>query len=165
MYYYKLVRNKLIHVQVPRWHNNTTCACNSQAYLYLDQVIQQYAWIGSTFMSKLYSIINSLCEEHDISGYKLCNDVGISKSTLTDLKMGRKKTLNAITAAKIADYFGVSVSYLLGESNQKNKTSAEAKVLSEEAMKLLKQIEKLTPANRAKLEELCHLYLADQDKK
>jgi hypothetical protein len=79
--------------------------------------------------------------------------------------MGRKKTLNAVTAAKIADYFGVSVSFLLGESDEKRMPSAKAEGISEETMKLLKQIESLTPTNRAKLEELCRLFLSDQDKK
>ena len=34
---------------------------------------------------------------------------------MTDLKMGRKKTVNAETAQKIAGFFGVSVAYLLGQ--------------------------------------------------
>ena len=34
---------------------------------------------------------------------------------ITDLKMGRKKSLSAETAQKIAAYFGVSVGYLLGQ--------------------------------------------------
>ena len=115
-------------------------------------------------MSKLYDNVNLLCETHNISGYKLCNDIGISKSIITDLKKGRKKSLSATTASKIADYFGVSVSYLIGESDKKNRPQMESEGLSKDAMKLLKQIEQLTPANRAKLEELCRLFLADQGK-
>ncbi len=68
-------------------------------------------------MSNLYSRISNLCKKNGVSGYKLCADLKISRSLLSDLKSGRKKSLNASTAAAIADYFGVSVSYLLGESN------------------------------------------------
>ena len=50
----------------------------------------------------------------------MCTDIGISKSMLSDLKMGRKKTLSAETLAKIADYFDVSVEYLMGKE-QKEK--------------------------------------------
>ena len=50
----------------------------------------------------------------------MCTDIGISKSMLSDLKMGRKKTLSAETLAKIADYFNVSVEYLMGKE-QKEK--------------------------------------------
>lgn len=49
------------------------------------------------------------------------------------------------------------------ENKQKNKPSAEAEGYSEETMRLLKQIEQLSPSNRAKLSELARLFLADQD--
>ena len=39
---------------------------------------------------------------------------------MTDLKMGRKKSVNAETARKIADYLGVSVGYLLGQDTPKD---------------------------------------------
>ena len=44
----------------------------------------------------------------------MCAEIGISKGILTDLKSGRKKSLYAETAYKIATYLGVSVGYLLG---------------------------------------------------
>ena len=62
----------------------------------------------------LYSIISDLCSSRSITCAKLCADIGISRGILSDLKTGRKKTLNAETAYKIAKYFGVSVGYLLG---------------------------------------------------
>lgn len=65
-------------------------------------------------MNILYNQIHSLCTQHGITGSKLCTEIGISKGILTDLKAGRKKTINAETAYKIAKYFGVSVGYLLG---------------------------------------------------
>lgn len=66
-------------------------------------------------MNDLYSRIMELCNEKGITGAKMCTDVGISKSTMTDLKMGRKVGLSATNAQKIAGYLGVSVGYLLGE--------------------------------------------------
>lgn len=70
-------------------------------------------------MNTLHKIITSLCEEKGISGYRLCKDIGIQPSILTDLKSGRKKGLSAEIANKIADYFGVSVGYLLGTEDKK----------------------------------------------
>jgi transcriptional regulator with XRE-family HTH domain len=72
-------------------------------------------------MVTLYERLHSLCEEKGIKGAKMCRDLGLSKSVMTDLKSGRKKTVNAETAQKIASYFGVSVGYLLGEEEPKNK--------------------------------------------
>ena len=45
----------------------------------------------------------------------MCDDLGMSRSTLTELRKGRAKTINLEKASMIADYFGVSVDYLLGK--------------------------------------------------
>ena len=66
-------------------------------------------------MANLYRTIAELCESKNITGYRLCKDIGMTPSVLTDLKMGRKTGLSAKNANKIATYFGVSVAYLLGE--------------------------------------------------
>lgn len=65
-------------------------------------------------MDNLHGRISMLCDERKISKYRLCKDIGIQPSILTDLKSGRKKGLSAEVANKIAEYFGVSVGYLLG---------------------------------------------------
>ena len=65
-------------------------------------------------MANLYERILSLCERDGIRPGRLCDEIGISRSLMTDLKMGRKKGVNAETAQKIASFFGVSVGHLLG---------------------------------------------------
>ena len=68
-------------------------------------------------MENLYENIEQLCIQRGIRPGKLCNDLGISRGLITDLKMGRKKTVNAETAQKIASYFGISVGQLLGQES------------------------------------------------
>ena len=65
-------------------------------------------------MANLYEHILTLCERDGIRPGRLCDELGISRGLMTDLKMGRKKGVNAETAQKIASFFGVSVGYLLG---------------------------------------------------
>ena len=65
-------------------------------------------------MANLYESILTLCERDGIRPGRLCDELGISRGLMTDLKMGRKKGVNAETAQKIASFFGVSVGYLLG---------------------------------------------------
>lgn len=72
-------------------------------------------------MCTLYDRIIELCNEKGVSGSRMCLDLGLSKSTLSDIKSGRKKGVSTATAQKIASYFGVSVGYLLGEEEQKEK--------------------------------------------
>ncbi|MBQ6852033.1 MAG: helix-turn-helix transcriptional regulator [Oscillospiraceae bacterium] len=66
-------------------------------------------------MDSLYDSILSLCNRSGIRPGRLCDELGLSRGLITDLKMGRKKSLSAETAQKIAGYFGVSVGYLLGQ--------------------------------------------------
>lgn len=68
-------------------------------------------------MANLYETIESLCRRQGIRPGRLCSDLHISRSLMTDLKMGRKKSVSAETAQKIAGYFGVSVGYLLGQED------------------------------------------------
>ena len=81
-------------------------------------------------MSSLYERLLSLCNEKGIKGARMCTDLGMSKSLMTDLKSGRKKGVNAETAQKIASYFNVSVGYLLGEE-EKEKPTAQGDGLTE----------------------------------
>ena len=68
-------------------------------------------------MDNLFARIQALCEEKGIRPGRLCDELGLSRSLMTDLKMGRKKTVNAETAQKIAGFLGVSVGHLLGQDS------------------------------------------------
>lgn len=62
----------------------------------------------------VYDLIEELCSKKGITVTKLCRDCKIPRSTLTDYKKGRIKSLSTDTVCKIADYFEVSVGYLCG---------------------------------------------------
>ena len=100
-------------------------------------------------MSTLYKNIVALCEERGIKGGKMCTDTGISKGLLTDLKMGRRTGVSAVTAQKIASYFDVSVGYLLGEEEQKEKP-IEDDGLSKELQALI-EFAKSVPEDKAEM--------------
>lgn len=70
-------------------------------------------------MDNLYKRIADLCQSKGVSAYRLCKDIGIQPSIITDLKMGRQSGLSAVNAEKISSYFGVSVSHLLGTETKK----------------------------------------------
>ena len=98
-------------------------------------------------MSILYKNIISLCEERGIKGGKMCTDIGMSKGILTDLKMGRQTGISATNAQKIANYFGVSVGYLLGEE-EKEKPTVQDDGLTENQRKLMEFV-KSVPDDKA----------------
>ena len=94
-------------------------------------------------MVTLYETLDSLCKQRGIKGAKMCRDLGISKSLMTDLKSGRKKGVNADTAQKLASYFDVSVGYLLGEEEKKESTEYDG--LSENMKELIEFVKSVPP--------------------
>ena len=81
-------------------------------------------------MGDLYASIDKLCRARGINVSIMCRDTGVSRGSLGDIKSGRKKSLSAESLSKIANYFNVSVDYLLG--NNENKEDAELRDLLEE---------------------------------
>lgn len=68
-------------------------------------------------MENMYEIIEFLCKERGIKIATLSREAGISKSTLSELKMGRSQSLSAKNINKVASYFNVTSDYLLTMSN------------------------------------------------
>lgn len=103
-------------------------------------------------MVTLYERLVALCKERGIKGGRMCTDLGISKSLMTDLKSGRKKGVNAETAHKLAEYFGVSVGYLLGEEEKdaKKEQPTDYDGLSEKR-KALMQFAESVPEDKAEM--------------
>lgn len=60
----------------------------------------------------MYSIFEELCRLKNVTPYKIWKETGISRSTLSDWKNG-KSMPKADKLQKIADYFGVSLEYLM----------------------------------------------------
>lgn len=101
-------------------------------------------------MVTLYERLSELCEKKGIKGGRMCTELGFSKSLMTDLKSGRKKSVNAETAQKIASYFGVSVGYLLGEEEKEEKPTVEDDELSDNVKQLI-EFAKSVPDDKVEL--------------
>ena len=64
----------------------------------------------------------SLCEKKGISVYKACTDIGLNRSAVAKWKAGGKP--NGNTAAKLAQYLGVTTDFLLtGQEKPKPKVT------------------------------------------
>lgn len=72
-------------------------------------------------MDDLYNKISLLCKQANINVTKMCKDACVSRGALSDLKIGRTKTLSSSTLQKIATYFNISVDYFLGVNNEEQK--------------------------------------------
>lgn len=107
-------------------------------------------------MGSLYENILELCKRKNIRPGRLCDDLELSRGLITDLKMGRKKSVSAQTAQKIAGYFGVSVGYLLGTESAPDELEqvdlafyGEYKALDEEEKEAVRDMVRLMRRRRA----------------
>lgn len=81
------------------------------------------------------------------------DELGIPKGTCDQWRQ-RGSTPNAETVQKIADYFGVSVAYLLGKEDKEEAATENAGAIP--------NFEKLTDANKEKVREYVELLLTAQ---
>lgn len=93
-------------------------------------------------MCTFYNRVQALCAEKGVSGSRMCLELGLSKSTLSDIKSGRKKGVSTETAQKMAAYFGVSVDYLVTGENKEIPAAQEGNGYSEDELMLLEWFRK-----------------------
>ena len=94
----------------------------------VDYLLGQYPSKRNRVSVDLYEILKGLCDKKGVSGAKMCEDIGYSKSLMTELKSGRKKTITLDTACRIANYFEVPVEYLSTESTENPITITDDEV-------------------------------------
>lgn len=82
----------------------------------------------------MYEIFDELLKKHNITPYRVHKETGVPQSTLSDWKNG-KSIPKIDNMQKIAEYFNVTVDYLIG-NGKKNKPIKNDE-LSEKCKKLI----------------------------
>lgn len=93
----------------------------------------------------MYEIFEQLLQRNGISAYRVAKEAGVTQTALSNWKNGRN-TPSAPTLQKIADYFGVSIDYLMTgketeekEPKLKPKDERDIKNILANTEQLLKQ--------------------------
>ena len=98
----------------------------------------------------IYEKIKALCEREGFAvsalEYKIPN-LSINRSSITGWKKGAKPRADKIK--KIADYFGVPISYFSDDFVEPNKTAPEEQMLSEGEETLLKLFRQIPEDRKA----------------
>lgn len=105
-------------------------------------------------MADIHIKIQKLLDERGISGAKMCADLGMSRSFMTELRKGRAKGVTVQTAQKIADYFQVSTDYLL---NDKPAPIAQVAQVQINPKSPIAQSLNLARAGHVRRAKLCYL--------
>ncbi len=82
----------------------------------------------------MYEIFEQLLKQHGITAYRVAKDTGVTTATLTSWKQG-KYTPKPEKMQKIADYFGVSLSYLMTGKEDASEKEAQLKPKDEKDIK------------------------------
>ena len=106
-------------------------------------------------METLYARIEELCRQKNIRPGKLCTELGFSRSLMTDLKMGRKKSISTENAQKIATYFGISVGSLLNPEQE--TLQADEPILEEVDVAFYGQYKELTEEDKETVRDMVRL--------
>lgn len=126
---------------------------------------------GGTNLCTLYERITELCKEKNVSRSRMCLELGLSKSTMSNMKSGRQAGISTETAQKIASYFNVSVGYLLGEEEltqeieKKNDTLTDIILtlrMDSELLDIVEHITKLDADKRNVLKSFLGTFLTDK---
>lgn len=80
-----------------------------------------------------FNRFKALCDERNISVYRACTDIGLNRSAVAKWKTGGKP--NGTTAAKLAEYFGVTTDYLLEQTDEKAPADGGRRAVSDEDIK------------------------------
>jgi transcriptional regulator with XRE-family HTH domain len=94
-----------------------------------------------------YDKFKLLCDEKGVSPKRAVTEMGMSNSLATKWK-NTGATPNGATLGKIADYFGVSVEYLLGTETKKEPAPTNGNGLSEEVIQIARDLEAAAPEVR-----------------
>lgn len=92
----------------------------------------------------MYEIFEQLLQKNGVTAYKVSKETGVTQSTLSDWKRGRS-THKSGNMKKIADYFGVSVDYLMtGEHEPKEMapelTARDKRNIAKDLDRIMKEI-------------------------
>ena len=92
--------------------------------------------------NKEYAIFEKLLKERNVTAYRVSKETGITQSTLSDWKRGRS-TPKSENMKKIADYFGISIDYLMTGKEQNDKEPRVNPINQKDIKEILSNTEQL----------------------
>ena len=117
-------------------------------------------------------IIKNLRMQKGLTQEELGNILGVKKAAVQKYESGRVENIKRSTIAKMAEYFNVSPSFIMGLEELEKKSveneemlSSNDESISKDVLDLAKRIQSLNPDIRATLDHLIDLYEADPSKK
>ena len=90
----------------------------------------------------MYEIFEQLCQKHNLTSYKVSKMANVTQTALSNWKNGKSEP-SAKTLQKLADFFNVSVDYLLTGEEPNKETSTLTRRDTKEITEMLNNMEDL----------------------
>ncbi|MFQ9509533.1 MAG: helix-turn-helix domain-containing protein [Lachnospiraceae bacterium] len=92
----------------------------------------------------MYSVFEQLLQKFGVTAYKVSKETGVTQASLSTWKSG-KSTPSSETLQKIANYFGVTIDYLMTGEEAENKkpaiTPKDERDIAKKLDKIMKEID------------------------
>ena len=105
----------------------------------------------------------SLCNERGTTPNGVCSELGLSAATATKWKKGAVP--RDTTLQRVADYFGVTVDYLLGEEKKEQATAPILSIpaLSPEELRVIQRYRSVSPEIQAAVRKILDIPNGDEE--
>ena len=90
----------------------------------------------------MYEVFEQLIQKHGVTSYKVAKEAGVTQTALSNWKAGRS-TPTTKTLQKIADYFGVTVDYLISGKNDSSEESGETELTTRDERDIAKDLDRI----------------------
>lgn len=90
----------------------------------------------------MYEVFEQLLQKHGVTSYKVAKEAGVTQTALSNWKAGRS-TPTTKTLQKIADYFGVTVDYLISGKNDSSEESGETELTTRDERDIAKDLDRI----------------------
>lgn len=90
----------------------------------------------------MYEVFEQLLQKRGVTSYKVAKEAGVTQTALSNWKAGRS-TPTTKTLQKIADYFGVTVDYLISGKNDSPEDVRETELSARDERDIAKDLDRI----------------------
>ena len=90
----------------------------------------------------MYEVFEQLLQKRGVTSYKVAKEAGVTQTALSNWKAGRS-TPTTKTLQKIADYFGVTVDYLISGKNDSSEDARETGLSARDERDIAKDLDRI----------------------
>lgn len=90
----------------------------------------------------MYEVFEQLLQKYGVTSYKVAKEAGVTQTALSNWKSGRS-TPTTKTLQKIADYFNVTVDYLITGKNESPEEDKDSELTARDERDIAKDLDRI----------------------